>query len=59
MTYTPFRIEGQDRPARWLITCDHAVNVVPPCVNGGSLGLDPADMERHIAYDIGAEGLAS
>ena len=59
MTYAPFRIEGKDRPARWLVTCDHASNIVPPFVNGGSLDVDPADMERHIAYDIGADGLAS
>ena len=59
MTYVPFRIEGADRPTRWLITCDHATNTVPSFINGGTLGLDPADMDRHIAYDIGAEGLAS
>jgi predicted N-formylglutamate amidohydrolase len=44
-------------PSRWLITCDHATNQVPDCVNGGDLGLPPADMERHIAYDIGAAGV--
>ncbi|MEO0891492.1 MAG: N-formylglutamate amidohydrolase [Pseudomonadota bacterium] len=59
MTYAPFRIEGEDRPSRWLITCDHATNTVPPFVNGGCLGVDAADMARHIAYDIGAQGLAS
>ncbi|WP_306151367.1 N-formylglutamate amidohydrolase [Roseovarius sp. MMSF_3281] len=58
MTYTPFYIEGADRPARWLITCDHAANTVPPFVNGGSLGLAETDMTRHIAYDVGAAGLA-
>ena len=57
MTYAPFRIEGADRPARWLITCEHAANTVPPEVGHGTLGLDPADMERHIAYDIGAAGV--
>ncbi len=59
MTYAPFRIEGADRPARWLITCDHASNTVPPFVNGGTLGLGAEDMGRHIAYDVGADGLAS
>jgi len=58
MTYHPFFIEGADRPARWLITCDHATNTVPPFVGGGSLGLSEADMTRHIAYDVGAKGLA-
>ncbi|MHA7852285.1 N-formylglutamate amidohydrolase [Roseovarius sp.] len=58
MTYHPFFIEGVDRPSRWLITCDHAANTVPPFVNGGCLGLGAADMARHIAYDVGAAGVA-
>ena len=59
MTYTPFHIYGQDRPARWLITCDHAANTVPSCVGGGDLGIAPADMNRHIAYDVGAAGVTT
>jgi predicted N-formylglutamate amidohydrolase len=51
-------IEGADRPSRWVITCDHASNRVPPDVNGGDLGLPREDMERHIAYDVGAAGMA-
>ena len=58
MTYQPFTIEGADRPARWLVTCDHASNAVPEFVNGGTLGLAPEDMNRHIAYDVGAAGVA-
>lgn len=58
MTYTPFFVHGEDRPGRWLITCDHACNTVPPDVNGGTLGLPRADMERHIAYDVGAYGVS-
>ena len=58
MTYHPFFVEGADRPARWLITCDHAANTVPPFVNGGELGLAAGDMRRHIAYDVGAAGMA-
>ena len=58
MTYTPFFTHGEDRPARWLITCDHATNTVPPEVNGGDLGLAREDMERHIAYDVGAYEVA-
>jgi predicted N-formylglutamate amidohydrolase len=54
----PFAIFGQDRPGRWLVTCDHASNRVPLDVGGGSLGIGPADMARHIAYDVGAAGLA-
>ena len=58
MTYTPYFVHGEDRPGRWLVTCDHASNLVPPFVNGGDLGLPREDMERHIAYDVGAYGLA-
>jgi len=59
MTYQPYHIEGEGRSGRWLVTCDHATNTVPDCIAGGNLGLDPADMERHIAYDIGAAGVTS
>jgi len=55
--FEPFYIHGGGRKSRWLITCDHAANTVPPCVGGGDLGLPAADMERHIAYDIGAAGV--
>lgn len=54
----PFRILGADRPSRWVVTCDHASNHVPADVGGGSLGLAAEDMARHIAYDVGAAGVA-
>jgi predicted N-formylglutamate amidohydrolase len=57
MTYQPFHIEGETRPSRFLITCDHATNVVPPDL-GGTLGLPEEDMSRHIAYDVGAAGVS-
>ncbi len=57
MTYFPFHVDGAERPARWLITCDHATNTVPPFVNGGTLGLEAPEMGRHIAYDVGAAGV--
>ncbi len=53
-----YEIDGGDRPARWLVTCDHASNAVPPWVAAGDLGISPADMARHIALDVGAAGLA-
>ncbi|MCX7286116.1 MAG: N-formylglutamate amidohydrolase [Rhodobacterales bacterium] len=53
-----FHIDGEHRPGRWLVTCDHAANTVPPWVNGGDLGIPEADMARHIAWDVGAAGLA-
>lgn len=56
MTYQPFHIYGAERKSRWLITVDHASNHVPVEINGGDLGLAAEDMQRHIAYDIGALG---
>jgi predicted N-formylglutamate amidohydrolase len=35
-----------------LLLCDHATNAIPPELN--LLGLPPQQLERHIAYDIGA-----
>lgn len=58
MTYLPFHMAGEDRDSRWLITCDHASNAVPPEVNGGSLGVSNEDMARHIAWDPGAAGVS-
>ncbi len=40
---------------RLLLLADHASNGLPPAY--GSLGLPPAELERHIAYDIGAAAL--
>ena len=57
MTFDPFHLHGANRASRWLITCDHASNIVPPSVGGGDLGLPQHDMERHIAYDVGAAGV--
>ena len=59
MTVTEaYQITGADRPGRWLVTCDHASNHVPGWVGGGDLGIGAADMARHIAWDVGAAGLA-
>lgn len=58
ITWAPVHILGETRPSRWLILCDHATNVIPPWLNGGTLGLPLAEMERHIAYDLGAAGVA-
>ncbi len=53
-----FHIDGEHRPGRWLVTCDHASNHVPQWLNGGTLGIPDQDMARHIAWDVGAAGLA-
>jgi len=56
--YRPVETLGADRKGPWLITCDHASNTVPATVSGGDLGIAPADMARHIAFDIGAAGVS-
>ena len=58
MTYQPVFVSGAERPGLWTITCDHAANTVPDFVNDGTLGLPDSEMQRHIAYDIGAAGVA-
>ncbi|WP_435256780.1 N-formylglutamate amidohydrolase [Thioclava sp. FR2] len=57
MRHEAFEIVGEDRKGPWLVTCDHATNRVPDWL-GGDLGIASADMNRHIAYDVGARGLA-
>lgn len=54
----PYHVTGAQRASRWLLTCDHATNLVPDFVSGGDLGVAPADMARHIAYDVGAAGVS-
>jgi predicted N-formylglutamate amidohydrolase len=58
MTYQPYEIINSAAKSQWLVICDHATNVVPDIVNEGDLGIAEADMQRHIAYDIGAKGVA-
>jgi predicted N-formylglutamate amidohydrolase len=40
----------------YLFTCDHASNFIPP--EFGTLGLDPSELTRHIAWDPGALSVA-
>ena len=42
----------------WVIICDHASNLVPESIAEGSLGLNKIEMQRHIAFDVGAKSLA-
>ena len=39
-----------------LLVCEHAGRALPQTL--GDLGLPPSEMDRHIAWDIGAEGVA-
>jgi predicted N-formylglutamate amidohydrolase len=56
---------GDPEPVEWInsagpsaifLTCEHAGRAVPAAL--GDLGVAPEEMDRHIAYDVGAEGLA-
>lgn len=59
------RIPGYEAPshrvlpgrpdAGLIIVCDHAENALPQ--EYGTLGLPASELERHIAYDIGARGI--
>ncbi len=57
MSHPAFDLVNAAAPGPWLITCDHATNAVPPDVAGGDLGLPAEEMQRHIAYDVGAAGV--
>lgn len=56
---------GDPEPVEWInsagpstifLTCEHAGRAVPQAL--GDLGIPAEEMERHIAYDVGAEGVA-
>lgn len=47
---------NRDGRGAFVLTCDHASAHIPPAYAG--LGLPAADLQRHIAWDIGALGLA-
>ncbi len=52
----PFEVERRDGASPFVIICDHAGRRLPRAL--GSLGVAPEDLERHIAWDIGARGVA-
>ena len=49
----PFEVINPDGSASMLLVCDHASRAFPKKM--GLLGLDASALDRHIAYDIGAE----
>jgi predicted N-formylglutamate amidohydrolase len=53
---SPFEVVEGQTSSPYVILCDHAMNHVPRAL--GSLGLAASELERHIAWDIGASGLA-
>ncbi|EFL88819.1 N-formylglutamate amidohydrolase [Ahrensia sp. R2A130] len=52
-SFSPCRLIEGDPEAGMILLCDHARNGLP--AEYGTLGLDPVQFERHIAYDPGAE----
>ena len=53
--FNPFEIISGDTSRGLVLLADHAMNRLPP--DYGRLGLPDSAFERHIAYDIGVEGL--
>ena len=51
-----FEWVNEEGASPFVLVCEHASNHVPAHLN--RLGLEPADLNRHIAYDIGAAGTA-
>ncbi|TDQ83840.1 putative N-formylglutamate amidohydrolase [Dongia mobilis] len=56
MAHSPFTLLNQAGAAAIVIICDHASNLVPPHLN--DLGLGRHELQQHIAWDIGAAGIA-
>jgi predicted N-formylglutamate amidohydrolase len=52
----PYTIFNESGKAAVILICDHASNKFPKAMN--SLGLNAAQVEDHIAWDIGAENVA-
>lgn len=52
----PSAVEVQSGDGPFLVVCEHAANRIPRSL--GSLGLEPADLGRHIAWDLGAVQVA-
>lgn len=49
-------VSNRDGRGAFVLTCDHASAHIPPAYAG--LGLPAVDLQRHIAWDIGALGLS-
>ena len=52
----PVSIENRAARSHYVIVCDHASNRLPRAL--GDLGLSEDDRKAHIAWDIGAAGVA-
>lgn len=52
----PVVVEGEESSSPFLLICEHAGNRIPAAL--GDMGLSPEDLQRHIAWDPGAEPMA-
>jgi predicted N-formylglutamate amidohydrolase len=52
----PVDIVNRAGVSEFVLTCEHAGRAIAGCL--GDLGVSAQDMDRHIAWDIGAEGLS-
>ncbi len=52
----PFEIINADCPSNLILICDHAANTIPSELN--CLGLKQAQLDTHIAWDLGAAKVA-
>jgi predicted N-formylglutamate amidohydrolase len=51
-----FALERERGASPFLLICDHASRRIPRSL--GDLGVSEADLQRHVAWDIGAAGVA-
>jgi len=52
----PFTVEQPDGTSDFVLICDHAGRAIPKRL--GSLGLTEAELETHIAWDLGIAGVS-
>src|SRR5690606_19895805 len=52
----PVEVVNLSGSSPFVLTCEHAGRAVP--LRLGNLGVDAPEMDRHIAYDIGAQELS-
>lgn len=52
----PVEVVNRTGSSEFMLTCEHAGRAIAGGL--GDLGVSPEDMDRHIAWDIGAEGLS-
>ncbi len=52
----PVEIVNSGGASAVLLVCEHAGRLIPAAM--GDLGIEAPEMDRHIAYDLGAEGLS-